>query len=218
MSGDRRISEPTSTEDATGVYAGGVGVSIYCLLSIDQVPDRESFVLDIGEHPNAHRVSLFLDPAGNVCLRAIPSSGEQYLVRASRQDAGYRIGRPVILSVAAGQLGPDLFMRALVGDWHHAHTLHKETLSPGYSNAYVLGNSLAGDAGGFVSMMELLVYPRVLEPDEDRQTRWYLAGRIKENVRRKRVQFGGNHGLIAVGHPQPPAAPMLPPIYREDKE
>ncbi len=184
------------------------GISIHMALSLlRHEPEKELYILDIGEERDRNRLSIYVDTRQDLTFRVMDSYKHRTIVRAGREDCAYRYGVPEYFAFEAGILSDEVLLSIEAGGWSFASILqHRDIGLNSESMCFVLGSDVNGVAETHMSLMEQCVYTRCLKADERIELRGYFANKIRQGYKAN-AYFKGHQFLHSKGHPNFPDQP-----------
>jgi len=181
-------------------FENQAGISIYFSLTLYPLPDKQTYIFDIGTEEMRNRISTYLDYKGELSFRFYDSTGRHYLVQAGPADLAYSYGKPTYLAFQAAIHKEELFLCIEASGWRHLY------ISPAVSQDifkefhYVLGSDIFGNAESNMSIMEQCVFSKILHMPDQIKMRQYLERRLRGGYSAS-VRFEGKKFLHSTNHP-----------------
>jgi hypothetical protein len=185
-------------------FENSKGLSIFITLILFPLPNKESYILDIGVEENRNRLSVFLNSNSELCFRFINSVGRQYLINAGSEGSAYYYGERTFLSFQVSFSETELYLCVEDRDWQHIeiYPIKSNEFSEEVFNVEnsVLGSNLFGKAETNMEMIRLAMCSEIYTLNEQMKIKNDLTNNFNQKEI-KVVSFEGNQSLHMKTHP-----------------
>lgn len=179
----------------TDVSFPGMSANYVLRLGIP-VTNRDNFIWDEGEQLDRDRISLYVDPAHNLCFRVLDQNGKRFEAKAAPGNDTFEFGTGLYLRCEFGTTNGFSFIRLVVNGKQLAED--RQSSAIGFSHPWnkfrmVMGADLMGTNGGVFDLVETWICSKTMDSQTAAGALGYESERMKTN--RSAVVFSGNQWL-----------------------